>query len=171
MGSLRLSASGASLPSVKSQLLKIKTISRAMIGGKISSECPNFRGRCRASRRQKRPNRKNPTAYTNCPMLQGPILDAEQTRRFALLSAAIPVHPLSQRPPAVVQQITASVNCQGQLDPQIFLRIHRQAIVNLNHIREIGAYDKHSARLTLTGGHEAVVGRSYLKTLRQILQW
>jgi hypothetical protein len=66
---------------------------------------------------------------------------------------------------------TTFTELEGQLDPQIFLRIHRQAIVNLNHIREIGAYDKHSARLTLTGGHEAVVSRSYLKTLRQILQW
>ncbi len=60
---------------------------------------------------------------------------------------------------------------EGLLDPQIFLRIHRQIIVNLNHVREITNFDKHSARLTLSGGQQATVSRSHLKELREAVRW
>lgn len=58
---------------------------------------------------------------------------------------------------------------EDHLDPDVFLRVHRQSIVNLNHIREVEAYDNNIARLTLTSGHHVNVSRSQMKLLRQVL--
>jgi len=66
---------------------------------------------------------------------------------------------------------TALTELEGQLDPQVFHRVHRQVIVNLNHVREINAFDNNTARLTLTGGQQAPVSRNHLPGLRQLLQW
>ncbi len=66
---------------------------------------------------------------------------------------------------------TTFTELEGLLDPQVFLRIHRQVIVNLNHVREITNFDKHSARLTLSGGQQASVSRSHLKELREAIRW
>jgi DNA-binding LytR/AlgR family response regulator len=66
---------------------------------------------------------------------------------------------------------TTFTELEGLLDPQVFQRIHRQIIVNLNHVREITTFDNHTARLTLTGGQQVNVSRSHLKALRQTLNW
>jgi two-component system LytT family response regulator len=66
---------------------------------------------------------------------------------------------------------TAFTELEGRLDPQVFLRVHRQVMVNLNHVREITTFDNHTARLTLTGGQQVNVSRSHLKALRQTLNW
>jgi two-component system LytT family response regulator/two-component system response regulator LytT len=66
---------------------------------------------------------------------------------------------------------TSFTEMEGILDPQVFLRIHRQVIVNLNHVREITNFDRHSARLTLRGGQQAPVSRSHLKELREAIRW
>jgi DNA-binding LytR/AlgR family response regulator len=68
-------------------------------------------------------------------------------------------------------QYATFTEMEGLLDPQVFLRIHRQIIVNLNHVREITNIDKHSARLTLRGGQQATVSRSHLKELREAIRW
>jgi DNA-binding LytR/AlgR family response regulator len=64
---------------------------------------------------------------------------------------------------------TAFSQIEDQLDPNTFLRVHRQAIVNLDHVREITAYDNSTARLTLSTGHEVSVSRNQMKRLRQAL--
>ncbi len=66
---------------------------------------------------------------------------------------------------------TALTELEDLLDPKVFQRIHRQVIVNLNHVREITAFDNNTARLTLTGGAEVQVSRSHIKELREVLQW
>ncbi|HWP43805.1 MAG TPA: response regulator, partial [Blastocatellia bacterium] len=58
---------------------------------------------------------------------------------------------------------------EDQLDPNTFLRVHRQAMVNLNHIREVAAYDNSTARLTLSCGRQVSVSRNHMKRLRQAL--
>jgi DNA-binding LytR/AlgR family response regulator len=66
---------------------------------------------------------------------------------------------------------TALTEVEDSLDPQVFQRIHRQVIVNLNHVREITTFDNNTARLTLTGGAQVQVSRSHIKELREVLQW
>jgi DNA-binding LytR/AlgR family response regulator len=66
---------------------------------------------------------------------------------------------------------TTFTELEGLLDPQVFLRIHRQVMVNLNHVREITNFDKHSARLTLSGGQQVTASRSHLKELREAIRW
>jgi two-component system, LytTR family, response regulator len=60
---------------------------------------------------------------------------------------------------------------EDMLDPKLFLRVHRQAIVNLNHVREINIFDNSTARLTLSTGQHVDVSRNHLKSLRQVLSW
>jgi two-component system, LytTR family, response regulator len=64
---------------------------------------------------------------------------------------------------------TTFTELEGLLDPELFLRVHRQVIVNLSHVREVASFDKHAARLTLTGGQQVVVSRSNLKVVREML--
>jgi DNA-binding LytR/AlgR family response regulator len=64
---------------------------------------------------------------------------------------------------------TTFTELENLLDPQVFMRIHRQVMINLDHVREIAAYDKHSARLILTTGQEVTVSRSHLKMRRRAL--
>jgi len=66
---------------------------------------------------------------------------------------------------------TTFTELEGALDPQTFQRIHRQIVVNLNHVREITTFDNNTARLTLTGGLQVNVSRNHLKSLRHILNW
>jgi DNA-binding LytR/AlgR family response regulator len=58
---------------------------------------------------------------------------------------------------------------EDQLDPNMFLRVHRQSIVNLNKVREVKAYDNNTARLALSCGHEVQVSRAQMKQLREAL--
>ncbi|HEX8636556.1 MAG TPA: LytTR family DNA-binding domain-containing protein, partial [Pyrinomonadaceae bacterium] len=66
---------------------------------------------------------------------------------------------------------TTFTELENLLDPGIFMRIHRQVMVNLTHVREITEFDKHSARLKLTAEHQVTVSRSHIKKLRQTLSW
>ena len=56
-------------------------------------------------------------------------------------------------------------NLSQQLDPSIFLRIHRSAIVNLNHIKEISSELGRFSLLTLRDGTELKIGNGYRDTL------
>ncbi|HEY6333683.1 MAG TPA: response regulator [Blastocatellia bacterium] len=58
---------------------------------------------------------------------------------------------------------------EGQLDPQIFLRVHRQSIVNLNKIREVKSFDNNTASLVLSCGREVQVSRAQMKQVREAL--
>jgi len=59
---------------------------------------------------------------------------------------------------------------EGQLDPQVWRRVQRQVIVNLNQVRENNALDNGTARLTPTGGQQVNVSRNRMTGLRQLLQ-
>ncbi|WP_158682646.1 LytR/AlgR family response regulator transcription factor [Idiomarina sp. OT37-5b] len=56
-------------------------------------------------------------------------------------------------------------NLTQQLDPSMFLRIHRSAIVNLNHIKEISSELGRFSLVTLRDGTELKIGNGYRDTL------
>jgi len=66
---------------------------------------------------------------------------------------------------------TTFTELEDLLDPTVFMRVHRQVIVNLDHVREVSDFDKHTARLTLTGDRQVAVSRSHIKKLREALSW
>lgn len=55
------------------------------------------------------------------------------------------------------------------LPENLFLRIHRNTMVNLGQVNEVGPWSNHSYRITLKGFPEAViVSRRYAKRLREL---
>lgn len=58
---------------------------------------------------------------------------------------------------------------EDRLDPARFLRVHRQTIVNLNHVREVSEMDNSTARLSLSCGRQVSVSRAQMKKLREAL--
>lgn len=55
---------------------------------------------------------------------------------------------------------------EQQLDPQLFVRIHRSYIVNLDHIESIEPLDTGDARVRLRDGSQLPCSRRYRSTLR-----
>ena len=55
------------------------------------------------------------------------------------------------------------------LDQQNFVQVHRSSIVNINNIAEVQPWFNHNFILILTNQHRVHVGRSYLKSLKSIL--
>ncbi|MFQ6082805.1 MAG: LytR/AlgR family response regulator transcription factor [Candidatus Aminicenantia bacterium] len=68
------------------------------------------------------------------------------------------------------------INCsltqlEQRLNPEIFFRCHRSAIVNLSRIKEIIPWFSGSHRIILTDGTELPLSRSRVKQLKKIIQW
>ncbi len=55
---------------------------------------------------------------------------------------------------------------ETRLDPERFVRVHRSAIVNLEHLAEIEAQDGGDARLRMSDGEHVACSRRYLAALR-----
>ena len=55
------------------------------------------------------------------------------------------------------------------LPSNLFVRIHRSCIVNIQTITRIELYDKHSQQLTLNNGHKVKVSIAGYKSLRKSL--
>ena len=58
------------------------------------------------------------------------------------------------------------VQLQSDLDPSMFVRIHRSTIVNLDRIREIQTLSNGETKILLVDGTQLTVSRSYRKNLR-----
>jgi two-component system LytT family response regulator len=50
---------------------------------------------------------------------------------------------------------------EGYLDPKLFQRVHRSTIVNLNRVQSLRAHMNGEYFLTLEGGHELKLSRTY----------
>ena len=55
---------------------------------------------------------------------------------------------------------------EGRLDPDRFMRVHRNALVNLGSIREMIPWFSGRYKLALTGGHEVTASRARSRDLR-----
>jgi two-component system LytT family response regulator len=58
---------------------------------------------------------------------------------------------------------------EQRLDPEAFMRVHRSALVQLRHIREMISWFSGRYKLVLTGGHEVVASRARSKELKDRL--
>lgn len=81
---------------------------------------------------------------------------------------------LTQAPgttPAVTRHIVSYTldALEQRLDPEAFMRVHRSALVQLRHIREMISWFSGRYKLVLTGGHEVVASRARSKELKDRL--
>jgi DNA-binding LytR/AlgR family response regulator len=60
---------------------------------------------------------------------------------------------------------------EGRLNPDMFFRAHRSAIVNLTKIKEIIPWFAGSHKIRLTTGAEVDLSRSQAKELKKIIEW
>jgi two-component system LytT family response regulator len=58
---------------------------------------------------------------------------------------------------------------EERLDPTQFQRVHRSTIVNIRRIRKLKPHTNGEYFLTLDGGHELKLSRSYRDRLERIL--
>ena len=60
---------------------------------------------------------------------------------------------------------------QAHLKDPPFQRVHRNAIVNVNHVRKMSAMSSQRWLLTLSNSQQLVVSKRQARTLRDILRW
>jgi two-component system, LytTR family, response regulator len=60
---------------------------------------------------------------------------------------------------------------QERLEGSSFQRIHRGAIVNVEHVRKMTALSSHRWLLTMSNGQEFVVSKRQASQVRQLLSW
>ena len=58
---------------------------------------------------------------------------------------------------------------ESQLDPKVFMRVHRSAIVNINQIQELQPWFHGEYRVMLNGGIQLTLTRSYKDRLHDLL--
>jgi two-component system LytT family response regulator len=59
---------------------------------------------------------------------------------------------------------------EQRLDPGVFVRVHRGAIVNLDHVRKLEPYFHGELVITLQDGSQVTSSRSYSGVLRELLK-
>jgi two-component system LytT family response regulator len=62
-------------------------------------------------------------------------------------------------------------NIETRLQGSVFQRVHRNALVNVNHVRKMTPLTSQRWLLTLGNGQEFIVSKRQAHTVRQMLQW
>ena len=70
--------------------------------------------------------------------------------------------------PIVVREGLTSI--EQRIDPSTFVRVHRSAIVNRNHIREIQPWFRGEYVIVMSEGTKLTSGRHYQDAIRRLLQ-
>jgi len=56
---------------------------------------------------------------------------------------------------------------EGKLDPEIFIRVHRSTIININHLKEIEKHFNGGLVVKMNNGKSFAVSRTYAKEIRK----
>jgi two-component system, LytTR family, response regulator len=62
-------------------------------------------------------------------------------------------------------------NIDARLKGGVFQRVHRNALVNVNHVRKMTPLSSQRWLLTLTNNQELIVSKRQARTVREMLQW
>ncbi|HXS75411.1 MAG TPA: LytTR family DNA-binding domain-containing protein [Terracidiphilus sp.] len=62
-------------------------------------------------------------------------------------------------------------NLENRLDPHSFLRVHRSAIVNLHHVKEVRNEADGDATVVLKSGEQVPMSRSYRSKIHKLLKF
>ena len=95
------------------------------------------------------------------------VLDADEVDWIGVEEEQVMVHVGDEAYP--VRRTLAELT--SRLDPAMFFRAHRSAVVNLNRVQEVIPWFKGSHKLRLTTGAEVDLSRAQARTLRKILGW
>lgn len=60
---------------------------------------------------------------------------------------------------------------ENRIGDHLFRRIHRNALVNINHIRKLSTMTSQRWLITLNNGEEFVVSKRQAKSIRDVLHW
>jgi DNA-binding LytR/AlgR family response regulator len=60
---------------------------------------------------------------------------------------------------------------EGKLAGSSFRRVHRNALVNVDHVRKLSALSSNRWLITLTNQQEFIVSKRMARNVRQILTW
>jgi two-component system LytT family response regulator len=60
---------------------------------------------------------------------------------------------------------------EGRLHDSTFRRVHRNALVNVDHVRKMAPLSSQRWMLTLSNGHEFIVSKRQAGIVRRLLQW
>ena len=59
----------------------------------------------------------------------------------------------------------------GRLRGSVFQRVHRNALVNVNHVRKMSPLSSQRWLLTLSNGQEFIVSKRQASAVRRMMQW
>lgn len=107
-----------------------------------------------------------PDRLTVVPVTQLVAAEVDQglTRIYVLQEAP------GQPPRLVRHTLTQPLDAlERRLDPDQFMRVHRAALIQLSHIREMVPWFSGRYKLVLTGGHEVIASRAHSRELRERL--
>ena len=62
-------------------------------------------------------------------------------------------------------------NVDERLRGSVFQRVHRNALVNVNHVRKMSPLSSQRWLLTLSNGQEFIVSKRQASAVRRMLQW
>jgi len=103
------------------------------------------------------------------------IIPIEKVVSIEITEGITRVHILDEDPtsprPRIKQHIVSFALDQlnSQLSPESFMRVHRSAIVQFKHIRELIPWFSGRYKLVLTGNHEVIASRERSKVLKDRL--
>ncbi len=60
---------------------------------------------------------------------------------------------------------------EERLKSSTFRRVHRNAIVNVDHVRKMSSLSSQRWLITLTNGQELIASKRQARSIRQLLHW